>query len=355
VKKEKIMRWNMVWTSLTVFVSLAILSGGVWANEAVFGVGAAFPKKVYQEWAKQYKTETGTDFIFFTQGSGKGVEAAISGQADFGASDRPLTPDELEKNHLAQFPTMIGGVIPVVNINNIGGGQLQLDGMVLADIYLGKIKRWNDPAIVALNPGLALPKETINVLHRIDKSGATYVLTDYFSKVSAEWKNAIGSGLVVSWKVGEGADSAESMGKQLLSTSNSIGYIDPIQVQQKHLSFVKMRNHAGVFVSPNQASFAAAAKNAAWDVANGYGISLTDQPGQESWPLATTTYAVISRNPKEVRGVVNTLKYFDWSFRTGAAIAQNWGFVSIPAEVMQGARDSWKTQIKDRSGNSLWK
>ncbi len=349
------MKGNLVWTSLYIFLAMAMMSKGAQANEVVFGVGAAFPKKVYQEWAKQYKTETGTDFIFYAQGSGKGVEAVISGQADFGASDRPLTPEELEKGHLTQFPTMIGGVIPVVNLKDISEGQLQLDGVVLADIYMGKIKRWNDPALVALNPGLALPKESINVVHRSDKSGATFVLTDYLSKISAEWKNTIGSGLVVSWILGEGADSAESMGKQIMSTPNSIGYIDPIQVQQKHLTFAKMRTRDGIFVSPNQESFAAAAKNTTWSAANGYGVSLTNQPGQDSWPLTTATYAVILQNTKQAFGVVNTLKYFDWSFRNGAAIAQKWGFVSIPSEVMQGARDSWKTQIKDRAGNPLWK
>lgn len=349
------MERNKVWISLNMLFALIILSCSAQANEAVFGVGAAFPKKVYQEWAKQYKIETGTDFIFFAQGSGKGVEAASSGQADFGASDRPLTPEELEKYQLTQFPTMIGGVIPVVNITNIANGQLQMDGVVLADIYLGKIKRWNDPAIVALNPRLALPKEAINVVYRTDKSGATFVLTDYLSKVSAEWKNTIGSGLIVSWKVGEGADSAESMGKRIMSTPNSIGYIDPIQVQQKHLTFVKMRTRDGAFVSPNQESFAAAAKTATWTATNGYGVSLTNLPGQESWPLTTTTYAVILRNPKLASGVVNALKYFDWSFRNGAAIAQNWGFVAIPTEVMQGARDLWKLQIKDHAGQPLWK
>jgi phosphate transport system substrate-binding protein len=349
------MKWNKAWKSLIIIFALALLSSGAQAMDVVFGVGAVFPKKVYQDWAKEYKAETGTDFIFFARGSGKGIEAASAGQADFGASDKPLTTEELKIHNLMQFPTMIGGVIPIVNIKNISEGQLHLDGAILADIYLGKIKRWNDPAIAALNPSLVLPKEVINVVHRTDKSGATFVLTDYFSKVSAEWKNTVGTGLEVSWKVGEGADSGENLGKLITNTPNSIGYIDPVQVQQKHLAFVKMRNHDGVFVSPNRESFAAAAKNAKWSAANAYGVSLTDQPGTESWPLTTTTYAVILRHPAEAKGVVDTLKFFDWSFRNGTVIAQNWGFALVPTEVMQGARDSWKAQIKDRSGNPLWK
>jgi phosphate transport system substrate-binding protein len=224
----------------------------------------------------------------------------------------------------------------------------------MADIYLGKIQHWNDPAIVALNPGLPLPKETINVMYRTDRSGATYVLSDYLSKVSAEWKTKVGSGLVVVWKVGAGTDSAESMGKQVLATPNSIGYIDPAQVQQKHLTFVTMRNRDGGFVVANQNSFAAAAKSATWKARNGYGLSLTDQPGVESWPLTTPTYAVVLRNPKDTRGVMNSLKYFDWAFRNGAAIAQSLGFVAIPDELMQSVRATWKVQVKDRSGNPLW-
>lgn len=348
------MKRNAIWLKATIFMVLVMLSSMVQAASVIFGVGANFPKQVYKEWGKQYKAETGTDFVYFAQGSDKGIQSILSGKSDFGASDKPLKSEELEKNRLVQFPVLIGGVIPVVNLRNVDDGQLQLDGAVLANIYLGKIKRWNDPAIAALNPRLALPNEAINVVHRADKSGNTFTLTEYLSKVSAEWKATMGVATAVSWKVGEGVEGSDNLAKQISSTPNSIGYLDPALVQQKHLTFVKMRNRDGVFVSPNNVSFAAAAANATWSAANGYDQSLTDQLGHESWPITTATYILLARNPVEVKGTEETLKYFDWTFRNGGALAQNLGFVSIPAELIQNVRNSWKTQIKDRTGHPLW-
>ncbi len=348
------MQQKIVWTGLSLFFAVAMTCHQAQAG-IIIGVGATFPKQVYQEWGKQFKAENGSSLAYFAQGSDKGVEAIASGKADFGASDKPLSAEELERNGLMQFPALIGGVVPVVNIRNIGDGQLQLDGTVLADIYLGKIRRWNDPAIAALNPGLALPNETINVLYRMDKSGSTYVLSDYFSKVNAEWKSAMGASTSVAWKVGEGADGGEGLARKLAATPNSIGYIDPALVQIKHLAYVKMRNHDGMFVRPHQGSFAAAAMSAKWKPANGFNQSLTDQPGAESWPLATATYILLARNPVEAGGAEETLRYFDWTFRNGNAIAQNLGFVLIPPDTMQSVRDAWKLQIKDRTGHPLWK
>ena len=352
--KEKSMRKNKAWISLSTIFLLALMLNQAHAG-VIFGVGATFPKQVYQEWGKQYKAETGSSLAYFAQGSGKGIEAISSGKADFGASDKPLTPEELERDRLVQFPVLIGGIVPVVNIRKIGDGQLQLDGTTLADIYLGKIRRWNDPAIVALNPGLVLPDDAINVLYRSDKSGSTFVLTDYLSKVSGEWKAALGAATAVAWKVGEGAEGGDNLARKVGATPNSIGYLDPAVVQERHLASVKMRNRDGKFVGPNQASFAAAAKSAEWNPSNGFNQSLTDQIGAESWPLATATYIVISRSPAEAAGTEEALKYFDWTFRKGNAIAQNLGFVLIPADTMQSVRDSWKAQIRDRAGRPLWK
>jgi phosphate transport system substrate-binding protein len=328
---------------------------GVAQAGMVLGVGATFPKQVYQEWGKQYKVETGNSFAYFPRGSGRGVDSILTGKSDFGASDKPLTADELEKNKLLQFPALIGGLVPVVNISGIHDGQLQLDGTTLANIYLGKIKRWNDPALVALNPSLALPNVSIIVIHRSDKSGSTYVLTEYFSKVSAEWRSSFGSATAIDWKVGEGADGGDELAKRVSETYNSIGYVDTAMVQQRHLTFVKMRNHDGAFVSPGSRSFSAATEKAKWNAANGFNQSLTDQPGGESWPLVTATYIILSRTPVETYGTEEALKYFDWTFRNGSAIAQNLGFVQIPAEAMQNVRELWKLQIKDRAGRPLWK
>lgn len=341
-----------LWNGVGIILLLTLLSGQARAG-VIFGVGATFPKQVYQEWGKQYKTETGASLAYFAHGSGKGIEAITGGKADFGASDKPLTREELDKSNLMQFPALIGGIVPVVNIRHIGDGQLHLDGEVLANIFLGKIRRWNDPAVVALNPKLPLPNEQINVIHRSDKSGSTFVLTDYLSKVSAEWKGSMGAATAVAWKVGEGADGGENIAQKVASTPNSIGYLDPA-VQQRHITFAQIRNHDGVYVSPDAASFAAAAANANWNASVGFGQSLTDLPGRDSWPLATATYILLARSPVEPLGTAETLKYFDWTFRNGSAAARNLGFVLIPQVTMQSIRDTWKSQIRDRSGRPIW-
>lgn len=348
------MRVRSVWFSLSFVAALTTLPNLAQAG-IILGVGANFPKQVYQEWGRQYKAETGASFAYFAKGSGKGVEAIVSGKADFGASDKPLTPAELNQHNLTQFPALIGGIVPVVNLRNIADGQLRLDGVVLANIFLGKIKRWNDPAITVLNPGLALPKEAINVVYRSDKSGSTYALTDYLSKVSAEWKSTMGADTAVNWKAGVGVDGTENLTKQIATTSNSIGYMDIALIQQNHLASVQLRNHDGVFVSAQHGAFVAAAKNAKLDPATGFSQSLTDQPGAESWPITTATYVILARKPVEVSGTEEALKYFDWSFRKGAVIAQDLGFVSLPAETMQKVRESWKAQIKDHAGHPVWK
>jgi phosphate transport system substrate-binding protein len=321
----------------------------------IMGVGATFPKEVYTEWGKQYKAETGNFFAYFPRGSGRGVDAILAGKSDFGASDKPLTQDELERNQLMQFPALIGGIVPVVNIKNVGEGQLQLDGPTLVGIYSGRIRRWNDPALAALNPQLSLPNAEINVLYRSDRSGSTYVLTEYFSKIDAEWRATIGAATAVPWKTGTGVEGSDELAKQIAATPNSIGYVDPALVKQKHLVFVKLRNHDGQFVSPTQQSFAAAAAKATWSASTGYNQSLTDQSGNESWPLVTATYVILSRTPLEVYGTEAALKYFDWTFRNGNQIAQNYGFALIPQEAMQSVRESWKQQIRDRAGHPLWK
>ncbi len=348
------MKRYSTWIGGTVLAALAALSGAAQAG-LIMGVGATFPKDVYQEWGKQYKAETGNSLAYFAQGSDKGIDAILEGRSDFGASDKPLSHEELVRHKLMQFPVLIGGLVPVVNIRHVGDGQLHLDGATLADIYLGKVRRWNDPAIMALNPQLALPNEPIQVLHRADRSGSTYVLSEYFAKVSPEWRTSMGVSSDVLWKVGEGVAGSDNLARQLLATPYSIAYIDPGLVQQKHLVWVKLRNHDGVFVNPDHRSFAAAAAQAEWSAANGFNQSLTDQPGQESWPLVTATYVVVSREPLEATGTEEALKYFDWTFSKGAQVAQNLGFVPIPDEAMQHVRRLWRVQIRDRAGRPLWK
>jgi phosphate transport system substrate-binding protein len=348
------MKRNINWSLLISIFALSLLPNIAQAVSVVFGVGATFPKLVYVEWGKKFKAETGTDFIYFARGSGKGVDSIAAGKSDFGATDKPLNNSELAKYNLIQFPALIGGVIPVVNIKNVGPGQLQLDGPVLARIYMGKISRWNDPEIAALNPKLSLPNEMIKVFYRADKSGSTFTLTDYLSKTSDEWKSSLGTGSTVLWKVGEGVEGGGDLAAKISITPNSIAYADPATVSKMRLAFVKVRNREGVFTSPNIASFTAAAANAAWSAANGFELSLTNQPGRESWPISTATFILISRNPSEPNGAVAALKFFDWAFSNGSGIAQSLGFVSIPANLPASIRDTWKAQIKSRKGQSLW-
>ncbi len=348
------MKRYLMSASAATFAALTVLSTGAQAG-FIFGAGATFPNEVYKEWGKRYQAETGTAVVYLPVGSGKGIAEVSARKADFGASDKPLTFEELEKNRLVQFPALIGGVVPVVNLKKSGSGQLQLDGATLAAIYLGKVTRWNDPAIKALNPNLALPNEAINVLYRSDKSGSTYTLTNYLSKVSPEWKSAFGSVMTLAWKAGTGAEGGENLAKLLVSTPNSIGYVDPALVQKGHLSPIKMRNRDGMFVLPHQGSFSEAAANADWNAATGYAVSLTDQPGPGSWPLTTATYILVARDPADASGAAETLKYLDWAFRNGSTTAQTLGFVAIPEEVMLGARALWKAQVKDRAGHPLWK
>jgi phosphate transport system substrate-binding protein len=348
------MKNRLAWLSIVFFVALTSLSN--LAQAGVFlGIGGHFPKQVYVAWGKQYKAETGSTFAYFPRGSGKGVEAIMAGKSDFGASDKPLSLEQLQAHNLTQFPALIGGIVPVVNIKNVADGQLKLDGAVLADIFLGKITRWSDPAIAALNPGLALPKEAIHVVHRSDKSGSTFTLTDYLSKVSPEWKSTEGADTSVNWKTGVGVDGTDALVRELLNTPNSIGYMDIALIEESHLDSVKLRNHDGFYVSPEKSSFVAAAANAKLEPANGFAQSLTDQPGAESWPITTATYIILARRPVEVTGTEEALKFFDWSFRNGKAIAQKLGFVAIPDKIVQNVHEVWKSQIKDRAGNPIWK
>ncbi len=340
-----------------LLLATGLLLTGIAQADAIFGSGATFPSKVYHAWGREYKAQTGLIMAYLPLGSGKGIAdmTAEEKTKDFGGTDKPLSLADLDKFHLMQFPALIGGVIPVVNLKHVGDGDLKLDGTVLSNIYLGKITRWDDPAIKALNSGMTLPNDAINVLYRSDKSGSTFNMTNYFSKVNPEWKSTMGEGTSVAWKVGKGEKGAEGIAKQIENTPNSIGYVDPALVIEHHLTYVKLRNRAGTFVAPDQKSFAAAAVNATWNAGNGFSAVLTDQPGQNSWPLATATYVLLTRNPTEITSMVNTLKFFDWGLKNGGKVAQSLHFVPIPDEVQTNIRQAWNTQIHDPSGQPVWK
>ncbi len=330
------------------------------------GAGATFPYPIYAKWADTYKTQTGISLNYQSIGSGGGIKQIIARTVDFGASDMPLKPDELEKNGLMQFPAVMGGVVPVINVAGVAAGQLKLDGKVLADIFLGKITKWNDPALMALNVGTKLPNETITVVHRSDGSGTTFIFTNYLSKVSPEWKSAVGEGTSVSWKVGTGGKGNEGVASYVQRIKNSIGYVEyayalPIGYMeyayalQNKMTYVQLKNHDGQFVKPDDISFKAAAANADWEKAPGFYELLTNEPGKESWPITGATFILMHKTQDKPETAKEVLKFFDWAYSNGGKMAKALNYVPMPEKVQQLVRAAWKTQIKDNKGTTIWK
>lgn len=343
----------MKFENFAILVFAVALSGLAQAS-AFFGAGAAFPKPVYLAWGNAYKAEGGGVLVYTTVGSGKGQAEIKAARTDFGASDMPLTSAELDQEGLMQFPTVIGGVVPVINLKDIGGGQLRLDGATLAAIYMGKITRWNDPALITLNPGLSLPNQVINVIHRTDKSGATFYLTNYLSKVSNEWKDAKGEGLTVAFDEGIGVDSSANMAQRVATTPNSLGYVDYVLLKKTGLTSVKLKNAEGEYTAASDNAFASAASAAKWTAANGFYEVLTNEPGKASWPITSSTFVLVERTPRVADNIIEAFKFFDWSYRKGRQIATDLGYVPLPDSVVDLVRNAWKTQVKSRTGQVLW-
>lgn len=321
---------------------------------AFFGAGATFPKPVYLAWAKAYKAQSDDVLIYTAVGSGKGLSEILAAKTDFGASDMPFSAEELAKNGLIQFPAVIGGVVPTFNVKGVADGALQLDGAALAAIFLGKIKNWNDPALAALNPGVALPNDPVVLVHRADRSGATFNLTNYLSKVSPEWRSAQGEGFTIAWKRGEAVEGSEAMAQKITSTNGAIGYLDYTDLHKHHLDGVKLKNQDGQVVSANVKSFAAAASSAKWSTANGFYEILTNEPGKDSWPITSASFILIERTPAVAENVEAALRFFDWAYRKGDAMAIELGYVPVPDSVADLVRNAWKTQLKSYTGKAMW-
>src|SRR3990167_6328902 len=321
----------------------------------ITGAGATFPYPIYAKWAEAYKAQGGVNMNYQSIGSGGGIKQITAKTVDFGASDMPLKPEELDKNGLMQFPTVFGGVVPVVNIKDIGAGQLKLDGATLANIYLGKITKWNDPALVALNKDLKLPADNITVVHRSDASGTTFIFTNYLSKASPEWKSAVGEGTAVSWKAGTGGKGNEGVAANVQRMKNTIGYVEYAYALQNKMASVQMKNRDGQFVEPGDASFKAAAANAQWDKAPGFYEILTDEPGKESWPISGATFILIHKMQENAGMAKEVLKFFDWAYANGNKLAADLDYVPLPENVQNLIRKAWKDQVRDTSGSSLTK
>ncbi|MGE4338343.1 MAG: phosphate ABC transporter substrate-binding protein PstS [Pigmentiphaga sp.] len=320
----------------------------------ITGAGASFPYPIYAKWAAAYKDATGNQVNYQSIGSGGGQQQIKAKTVDFGASDDPLKAEDLETSGLLQFPAVIGGTVPVVNIAGVKPGELKLSGELLADIFLGKIKKWNDPAIASLNPDLTLPSADIIVVHRSDGSGTTFGWTNYLSKVSPEWKSTVGEGKAVKWPVGQGGKGNEGVAAYVGQLSNTIGYVEYAYAKQNDLSWAQLRNQAGKFVQPEQGAFAAAAANADWDNAPGMGVVLTNEPGDTSWPVTAATFILIHKDQDDAAQGKAVLEFFDWAWKNGAEAAAELDYVPLPDEVTNKVRNVWKTEIK-ANGQPVWK
>jgi phosphate transport system substrate-binding protein len=322
----------------------------------ITGAGATFPYPLYAKWAEAYKQQTGIGLNYQSIGSGGGIKQIRSKTVDFGASDAPLKADELEKDGLIQFPTVMGGVVPVVNLEGIAPGQLKLTGAVLADIYLGRIGKWNDAHIAGLNPGVRLPNQPITVVHRADGSGTTFIFTNYLSKVSAEWKDKVGNNASVSWPAptSTGGKGNEGVASFVQRIKGSIGYVEYAYAKQNRMTFAMLKNRDGEFVAPSDKTFQAAAAGADWKNAPGFYEILTDEPGKASWPITGATFILVHKAQPDGAKAKEVLKFFDWAYRNGDRMALDLDYIPMPDDVVTLVQSAWKGQIKDASGKPVW-
>ncbi len=348
---------TLSFTRTTRRLAAAVLSFAVLAQAHaldITGAGATFPYPVYAKWAEAYRAATCNGLNYQSIGSGGGIKQIKAKTVDFGATDKPLTKEELDRDNLVQWPMVIGGVVPVVNLAGFQAGQLKLSGALLADIYLGKVKKWNDPAIAALNKGLALPNQDILVVARSDGSGTTFIFTNYLSKVSAEWKDKVGSDTAVKWPTGINGKGNEGVASYVRQQTGAIGYVEYAYALQNKMNHVQMKNRDGQFVSPNDKSFSAAAANGNWKADAGFYEILTEEPGKASWPITGATFILMQKvqdNPEKARGA---LSFFDWAYKNGAKAALELDYVPMPESVARLVMGEWKRAIKDTAGKPVF-
>jgi len=339
----------------SIGLAAALMTAGSAFAVDITGAGATFPYPIYAKWAEAYKAKTGVSMNYQSIGSGGGIKQINAKTVDFGASDMPLKPEVLEKDGLMQFPAVMGGVVPVLNVSGIEAGQLKLDGNVLAAIFLGKITKWNDPAIAALNASIKLPDDAITVVHRSDGSGTTFIFTNYLSKVSEDWKSTVGEGTAVSWKVGTGGKGNEGVASYVQRIKNSIGYVEYAYALQNKMTHAQMKNREGQFVNPNDDSFKAAAAGADWANAPGFYELLTNEPGKASWPITGATFILMHKTQAKPESAKAVLTFFDWAYSNGNEMAAAMDYVPMPEKVQKMVRAAWKKEIKDSDGKAVWK
>ena len=328
-------------------VAAGLIAGSTSALAAeITGAGATFPYPVYSKWASAYKKESGSELNYQSIGSGAGIEQIRSKTVTFGASDMPLEPAQLEKDGLIQWPMVMGAIVPVVNLQGIKPGELTFDAETLANIFLGKITKWDDPSIKKLNPKASLSSSAITVVHRSDGSGTTFNFTDFLSKTSPDWKAKVGSGTAVEWPAGVGAKGNEGVSANVVQQNNSIGYVEYAYAKQNKLTYTAMVNKAGKTVEPTVAAFQAAASNADWAKAPGYYLILTNQPGEASWPITAASFILMHKEPADKVASAAALKFFKWAFANGDKMAEELDYIPMPEPVVKLIEKSWTSDIK---------
>jgi len=319
----------------------------------ISGAGATFPYPIYAKWADIYRKDTGVGLNYQSIGSGGGIKQIEARTVTFGATDAPLNGPDLDKNGLVQFPMVMGGIVPVLNVEGVKAGELVLDGPTLAGIFLGTVKNWDDPAIKKLNPGAKLPAQAIAVVHRSDGSGTTFNFTYYLALVSPDWKSQVGSNTSVEWPVGIGAKGNEGVANNVAQTKGSIGYVEYAYALQNKLVFTKMVNKEGNTVAPTSEAFQAAAANADWNSVPGYGVILANQPGAASWPMTAATFILIPKQPPDPVATAEALKFFAWAYANGDKMAEELDYVPMPKKVVAEIEKMWASEIKDSTGKPL--
>jgi phosphate transport system substrate-binding protein len=337
-------------------VSAAVLAASVSVASAdnISGAGATFPYPLYAKWADAYKKDTGIGLNYQSIGSGGGIKQIQQKTVTFGASDMPLEPKQLNASGLVQFPTVVGGDVPVVNLDGVRPGDLVLDGPTLANIFLGKITKWDDPAIQKLNPKIKLPSNAIVVVHRSDGSGTTFIFTDYLSKVSSDWSDNVGAATSVEWPAGIGAKGNEGVANNVIQTKGAIGYVEYAYAKENKMTTVNMINKDGKVVAPDAAAFQAAAAHADWAHSDSYYVILTDQPGADTWPIAGATFILMYKQPANPADSAVALKFFDWAYTNGGKMAEDLDYVPLPPTVVAQIKQTWATQIKTPDGKPVY-
>lgn len=341
-------------SAVSIFAASLSVAAPSFAAAEITGAGASFPHPIYAKWAESYEVKNGVKLNYQASGSGAGIKQISNKVVDFGASDMPLEPEELNKKGLMQFPTVVGGVVPVVNIPGVDAGKLTLDGETLANIYLKKITKWDDPAIVKLNPDLKLPNKSITVVHRSDGSGTTFIFTNYLGKVSKEWADKVGANTAVKWPTGVAGAKNAGVASYVKTIKYSIGYVELAYATQNNLAYTAMVNKEGSTVQPTIESFQAAAGHADWASAPGFYEILTNEPGKDSWPIAGATFILMYKQQENAAMAKEVLKFFDYAYKNGDLSAKALDYVPLPNNVVELIQNKWKSEMKAKDGSAVW-